>query len=337
MEKDEIIRFIFKNQMNNGEFRSFCYLPGSENDWYYSGDSPFVTANILYSIKDIEDENVEIIVDNGLKYLSSLQEKNGLWRYWKHNNEIMEYNVPCDVDDSALVAFLFKKIKKQDVSSILNKIKDNQSSDGSFYTWFIPRLRHLNNLSNFIFLVCDLYKCRKVFLPNKKIPNNECISSILDNEPAVNAHVIMAMGYCKEREESIKKIMDDILSDRIVLQYYDHRFFVYYHISRAYKEGAKNFIELKEKIVNQITLSPVFHEEEFFILNILNLITLFNFGFNQKELICDKIEFIENNFDSLEKFKPYKYWTSKQRSWWAGSKELTAALYLEYKNYVKLK
>lgn len=332
MTKEEIIHFLQGAQQENGEFQSFCYLPQAEQPrWYYSGDSPFVTGNVLFALRNIVDPTVEHLVEKGLDYLALLQEKNGLWRYWAHNNGIMEYNVPCDVDDTALVYFLNHTKGRKNPAEIKDLLLRNQSSSGDFYTWFIPNFKHLKSINQFKFLVFDLFKSRKVFLPNKKIPNREAISSIFDNEPAVNAHVVMALGEHPSTEKAIRNLVDRVENGNLVLQYYDHPFFVYHHLSRAFKEGVHSIEEIRNKMISEIVSSPIFAaDDEMFLLNILNLITLSNLRFNSLGEICEKVDFVYDHFSSVEKFVPYKYWTSKQRSWWAGSSALTAALYLEF-------
>lgn len=169
-----------------------------------------------------------------------------------------------------------------------------------------------------------------------KILNNECISSLSDSELAVVAHAIMVLDDCLEKKKSIAKIIHDVLSNNIVLQYYDHKFFVFHHISRAYKEGVSEFIEGKEIITQQILEHDFFDEEsDFFLLNILNLITLINFKITQTTIIKERLDIIDKYFNKIQDFKPYKYWTSKQRSWWTGSPYLTAALYLEMKHKIQ--
>jgi len=142
MKIQDLILELKKSQKATGEFNSFCFLPQSEDpNWYYTGDSPFVTANILFALRNIQDASAENVIANGLTYLNSIEEKFGLYRYWKHNNGIMEYNVPCDLDDTALVYFLKKKFGRVDIN-IEKLILNNQSVNGEFYTWLRPTLRH---------------------------------------------------------------------------------------------------------------------------------------------------------------------------------------------------
>lgn len=328
MEVNKLISKLKSAQEKSGEFKSFCYLPEAPTpQWYYSGDSPFVTANILFSIRNIQNSEINDVIQDGLRYLDNVQEKNGLWRYWRHNNGIMEYNVPCDIDDTSLVSFLKKKFSKVDELTE-ELLLNNRNLKGQFYTWFRPTFRHLTKPAIFAYIVIDMVKSLRVFLPNKKIKDNEPISSLSDREPAVIAHLLMFLGKRKETEKAIDELVTSIQTNTIDLEYYDHRFYVYHHVSRAYSEGVNDFELVKEKIIDEIIKAEQFKkEDDFELLNLLNLITLQNFGFTRFDLISEKVDTVLNHFDYL---KPYKYWTSKQRSWFAGSEFLTLALFIEF-------
>ena len=177
-------------------------------------------------------------------------------------------------------------------------------------------------------MIKDLGKSLKVFLPNKKIKNKEAISSLNDSEQAVVSHVLLALGERKETSDAFNRLITNVLNNELKLEYYDSKFYIYHHISRAYNEGQLKFETVKEKVINDILNSKIFEKgSEFELINLLNLITLQNFNFSDYSLISDKILNLLQDFDYR---KPYKYWTSKQRSWWAGSEQLTLALYIEF-------
>jgi len=328
---DKTLSFLKNKQEETGEFRSFCCLPDNEpKKWNYSGDSPFVTANILFCLRNVQHADSLEIRKKGLVYLNSLRERFGLWRYWKHNNGIMEYNVPADVDDSSLIAFLLEK-SGVDVSGTLELVSANVSHRNRYYTWFLPRYQFLPSPRVFLWLWYELYKTAIVFLPNPKIPKYEPISSPWDSEHGVGAHAIMALGK-RAQSSAITRMVKDVQQDDISLQYYDHKLFVYHHISRAFSEGILGFFVLKETILKAIQEYGINKNEhdEFYLLNVINYITLKNYNLHDCAIGKELHRFLKNDpMLSKQKWKPYKYWTSKQRSWWAGSSELTAALYLE--------
>jgi len=328
---EKTLSFLKKNQEETGEFKSFCCLPDNEpKEWRYSGDSPFVTANILFCLRNVKHGECLKIRENGLVYLKSLRENFGLWRYWKHNNGIMEYNVPADVDDSSLIAFLLEK-RGDDVTCTLELVSANVSFRNRYYTWFLPRYQFLPSPRVFLWLWYELYKTAIVFLPNPKIPKYEPISSPWDSEHGVGAHAIMALGK-RAQSSAITQMVKDVQQNDISLQYYDHKLFVYHHISRAFSEGVLGFSVLKNIILNTIQQFGITHDEqdEFYLLNVVNYITLKNYGLHHCAFGKELRGFLKSDpMVSKQKWRPYKYWTSKQRSWWAGSPELTAALYLE--------
>ena len=195
---NSILQYLSIQQKENGEFKSYCCLPDNKPlEWYYSGDSPFASANILFCLRNLNSSSVLKIRNKGISYLRSQRVSFNLWRYWKHNNGVMEYNVPADTDDSSLVAFLLNK-NQEKVKETLKLILKNRSINNRFYTWFIPRYQFLSNPKFFIWLLYEAFKTATVFLPNPKIPKYEPISNTQDSEHGVGAHAIMALGkdYC---------------------------------------------------------------------------------------------------------------------------------------------
>ena len=328
---DEIISFLYNNQEKNGEFKSFCYLPYADKPtWYYTGPSPFVTANILYCLQHNQSEISKKIIEKGIKFLLNKKEKFNLWRYWQHNSPIMEYNVPNDLDDTCLSSFVIEKNTNININN-KNTILENKNKNASFNTWFLPRFIHLKNPSKFYYFTKELILTRKVFLPNKKIPNNENISSINDNESTVDATVLLYMHKYFKPKKTIELIKNEIINNKLRLQYYDQNCFAYYHLSRVYYETNFYIDDIKNAILKNIDkIKLSYNYDENYLTLIISLLTLINFNWVNNEIYFKlKKHLLADNMLLNQEWKPFKYWTSKQRSWWAGSKELTAALYLE--------
>ena len=141
----------------------------------------------------------------------------------------------------------------------------------------------------------------------------------------------MALGS-RAQNSAITQMVTDVQRGDISLQYYDHKLFVYHHISRAFSEGVVQFSALKNTILNTIQQFGIIHNEadEFYLLNVINYVTLKNYGLHDSTIGKELHGFLKSDpMLRKQKWRPHKYWTSKQRSWWAGSPELTAALYVE--------
>ncbi|HIA11991.1 MAG TPA: hypothetical protein EYN69_07970 [Flavobacteriales bacterium] len=216
-----IINYLSGSQSDTGEFKSQCFLPGApEKGWYYTGVSPFLTANILYCIQDIEHPKVNEITEKGCAFLLSLMGPGGLWKYWEDNNGIMEYNVPYDVDDTCLVSCLLKK-NGYTFPNNQQIILANLDRDHNFNTWLLPRVKNLRYPDKFLLLFNQYIKSIRIFRPNRKIPNKEPISNYWDNEAAVSAHALLFLGENEATIPAIDKIIADVLNGKMNLQYYD--------------------------------------------------------------------------------------------------------------------
>lgn len=328
---ESILGYLSECQTAEGEFRSQCYLPTAEQpQWYYSGPSPFLTANIAWCLHRIEHPQARLLLNRALDFLSSLQEKFGLWRYWEHHSSIMEYNVPNDLDDTCLVSWLLQE-NGRPVPDNRDLIRRSIRPDGNIDTWFLARRRNFSRFGAWRYLLGELWKTRAIFLPNKNIPNREPISSIHDAEAAVECHALLYLGKAPETARTLQKIIEEGQNGTFALQYYDRPHFVFYHISRLLPQGFSEFEVLRPQIDADLAhFQSEPKSEEDHLGTVMNALTLLNFGWHDHPALPDLLnalagdEMVQNNA-----WRPFKYWTSKQRSWWAGSPELTAALYLE--------
>ena len=328
---DSILDYLASCQTPEGEFRSQCYLPTAEQpEWYYSGPSPFLTANIAWCLHRNPHPKARTLLDRALDFLGGLQEKYGLWRYWEHNSPIMEYNVPNDVDDTCLVSWLLQE-NGRTVPDNRDLIRRNIRPDGNIDTWFLPRKRNLGRFGAWGYLLGELWKTRAIFLPNKNIPNREPISSIHDAEAAVECHALLYLGKTPETTRTLGKIISEAQNEAFSLQYYDRPEFVFYHISRLLPQGFGELEVLRpdlDRLVGQTDDTSEGGENHLHV--VMNALSLLNFGWKDHPELPRLMNFLER--DSMlenQSWRAHKYWTSKQRSWWAGSPELTAALYLE--------
>lgn len=326
----QILNYLKQQQTEKGEFKSQCYLPTAEQPvWYYSGPSPFLTGNVVYCLSEIGDDQAQAMALHGCHFLKSLIEDYGLLRYWEDNSPIMEYNVPCDADDTSLTSYL---LQRHNVSFPDNKerLLANRAPDGMFYTWFLPRANNILTPGYLMFALRELIKTRAIFLPNPKIPNNEPISSIYDREAAVDANVLLYLGLNEHTRSTMDKLIRDTQQETYSLQYYDKPCFVHYHLSRAYRNGIEELAVVKDKVYDYCSKISFSHEpREDYLEYVFNALCLQNFGLTDNDLYRQYADHLLNDPMHQTGWKAFKYWTSKQRSWWAGSPEMTAALYAE--------
>lgn len=326
----DTVEWLARRQKESGEFRSLCYLPGAETPiWYYSGPSPFLTANVLYCLSDLPDPVAASIIDKGLNFLTSLMGPFGLWRYWEHDSEIMEYNVPNDLDDTCLVCWLLERHGRACPDN-RELLIDNILPAGRINTWLLPRWRFLRKPWVWLYLALEWFRTRPVFSPNPKLPDNEAISSPNDSEAGVEAHALMYLGRVPEIVPVVKALVQSGCRRSLRLQYYDHPSFAYYHLSRAYRAGFLELAAMKKTILEELEdVRFSYSHSENYLRYAVNCITLKNFGWLDYPLFREYHDFIVEDPIWNGNWRAFKYWTSKQRSWWAGSPELTAALYIQ--------
>jgi len=123
------ILFLDDDQMDYGEFKSYVCSDALMRKCNFDS-SPFVTTLILYSIRNVKDEEVAGMVNKAVDFLLSEQE-GGVWRYWTSRNN---KHIAPDLDDTSTASFILQlnNVTFEDNRQI---IQNNKNEDGLFYTW----------------------------------------------------------------------------------------------------------------------------------------------------------------------------------------------------------
>lgn len=125
----------------------------------------------------------------------------------------------CDLDDTACASFALRNthpiiLMHYNIKDILHQRDDH----GRFYTWFglDPKINDIDSV--------------------------------------VNANVICYLGDCKETELACKWLFDIIYLNREAssYHYYLNDITLYYTISRAYNNGAKQLFKVRDLIIRKI-------------------------------------------------------------------------------------
>jgi len=329
-KQELLFNFLAERQRSNGEFQSTIFFPALPlNGWIYAGPSPFTTSCILMALGDIDNDITKQIKTNGCKFIISLMERNGLWRFYPHGG-IFKFNTPCDLDDTVLASYV---LKKNGYSYPANEklIYYQQKKDGLFYTWDFPRLKMLfQNPYHFFWLTKDLKDTYKILFPLKGRTEHPLIS-FSDSEYTVNANVLFFLGQNERTLQCINIITESILfghEEELKQHFYFSKTFLYYHISRCYAAGIETFGRLSQHIENYFAGKI---DNAGCVVNVLEsataLTTLINLNINNS--LTDRIAGYLSNLPIDAITQPYAYYTVKDRNMIGGSSELTAALYLE--------
>lgn len=240
---DNAIDFLYTNQLDYGEFKTYACALDNMSDCYFDS-SPFATTFVLYSIKDIRDERVEIMTNKALEFLLSEQQPGGLWSVYTSRNT---KKIVPDFDDTAAISAVLLLLNQSfdDNIDIFNK---NRDDSGMVYLWLNDGLTFPNEID------CE-----------------------------VNANVLFYFGVRGIEDQEICDIInDEILNERYdCCIYCENREFgknplpLFYVISRAYKHSNSCLTRSKDHIINK-TLEIQLDNEAFkneldtaYIVNIL--------------------------------------------------------------------
>ncbi|MGB3653517.1 MAG: tetratricopeptide repeat protein [Rivularia sp. (in: cyanobacteria)] len=263
------INFLLKNQLNYGEFKTeVCnrYKDSSGkiiDEWIFDS-SPFATALILYCLNFIEeDERVQEIRKQGLKFLMDEMEEGGLWRYWSSKNE-KHGMIPPDLDDICSISHILK-INNISFPDNTKTIVNNRNSEDIFHTWLLS-------------------------IPGKKVLYSNDTWTINQEDDIcciVNSNVLLYLGEIKETEKIVEHLSQVILkgTETTSTPFYNHELSFYYMLSRAYYNGVLSLNTVKEAVVDKI-LNTQKSDGSFgnHLLTSLAICSLLNYDYYSPEL-----------------------------------------------------
>jgi cytochrome P450 len=304
--QDSIIKF--------GEFPSYENYPKlNENEWHYTYPSPFIHANVLYSLLQTEVKNNPSIIKPAIDFLLQEKETGDVWRFWKVN--VARNPVPPDVDDISICSFVLSKCgyRLNNKSLLQKNIRNNV-----IHTWIKPSLWYA---ITYPALLLKLLTSKKAIAPT--IKGN--MLNYNDSELGVMANVLMYLGEKEETEKVVNHCINLWNTKADAHNFYDNDLIVAYHIARAYKNGVTGFGELTHSI-NQY-IDDNLNKFSFAELNLAFLtLNYLKQSKNKNKILTAIVNSIcEPNF----KFEHFRYFTSKDRNYYGGSACLTAAWFLE--------
>ncbi len=317
--QNQLIQFIVLSQNSDGSFATFRINPKQEPQLKVKlipDPSPFITANILFSLISTGDDKFSNVIDRGQGYLIKIGDS-GFWRFWP---KITQSDiVPFDLDDTAICSFVLKNKIVYDNQSIILK---NTDSTGYFYTWLKPSLNLIvtKPFQSFLFSKAIIESFKTLF--NKKSYN------LKDKEPAVASNVLLYLGESEKTISCIEKVIFEIESNSFDLQFYEDEICLYYHVARAYKNGISSFKRLESIIANRVMeiskdKSTLTLFKKAMVINIL-----YDFDLFLEEANEFLSQIINKNLNPSD-FETDSYFCTKDRVFQAGSPALTAALLVE--------
>lgn len=318
-----VLEYILSQQDEEGKFPTYKINPVQLPDQkkkLIPDPSPFITANIVYSLHAANVLNQHTFYQKANHFLISQMEQEGYWRFWRFRSK--QHTFPFDTDDTGICSFVLNqfgyKLRNKDF------LEKNTDFSGYFYTWLIPTFKNLisSPIQSISISKAYLKGFRRMSFFNR---NQE---HFLDKEPAIAANLILYLGETEKTKRCINQIIHEIQINEFPMNYYMDEFSVYYHIARAYRNGISSFHELGEIICNRVSERVVNDKE----LNDLNKVMAANILLDYKtfeNLSSSLINSIVNCERFPDKWEADTYFCGKQRIFQAGSPVLTAALLVE--------
>jgi cytochrome P450 len=300
------------------EYRHFISLENyprlNAEDWIYTHPSPFIHANVMYSLLQSKNSKINSLINAGKLFLIQQKELNDTWRFWK--SDICRNPVPPDIDDISICSFILEALGEH----LRNKelFYHNIKPDGSILTWIFPSVSLLWVAPK---LTINLYKNQKLIAPtvNGKMLNEN------DSELGVITNALLYLGENEKTKSVIKFCINSWKEKSYNKNFYDNDLIIAFHIARAYKEKIKSFEELKEDISEYV---KCYNYKKY---NAETLIAYLTAKYIGDEMLAGKIknEILKQLTENTLKLEPFRYFTSKNREFYGGSVCLTAALFIE--------
>ena len=282
--------------------------------WHYTYPSPFIHANVLYSLISCKQPAYAQLIANGVQFLVDTKETSNTWRFWHINN--CHNPVPPDVDDTAICSWVLLNQKK--ISHHESIILNNINNQGAIYTWFTPTIHLLLKSPRFFM---------RLLFENSKVKNtlNAGMLHPDDVELGVMANALLLLGQTPKTEKTIALCIALWKKQNDNHYFYDNKLVIAYHIARAFYNGVSGFEVLKDDMHVFLKQELVKATTTDYLLIYLTA-AYFNIPDIKEEAKVKIMRLIEHGEMHVE---PYRYFTSKDRNFYGGSACLTAAWFLE--------
>jgi hypothetical protein len=300
------------------EYRHFASLENyprlNAEDWIYTHPSPFIHANVMYSLLQSKNSKINNLIDAGKLFLNQQIEVNDTWRFWK--SDICRNPVPPDIDDISVCSFVLEALGEQ----LSNKelFYHNTKADGSILTWIFPSVSLMWVAPKLTF---NLYKNQKLIAPtvNGKMLNEN------DSELGVITNALMYLGENEKTKSVIQFCINSWKEKSYNKNFYDNDLIIAFHIARAYKEKINSFEVLKEDISEYVNCYNYQKNDA------ETLIAYLTAKYIGDKMLAGKIkiEILQQLTENKLTLEPFRYFTSKNREYYGGSACLTAALFIE--------
>jgi hypothetical protein len=316
---DKVIPFIIAQQESDGSFPTWESYPvvNPAAGWTLLPDpSPFITANILFSLTQLNDPRLKKTVAKGAESLLASKEGQGFWRFWPVKSK--QHPLPLDMDDTCIALSVLNRCGYDfNVRSVL---LNNQNAYGYFETWLQPRLSTLLISPDIAY---SFFKDYLLARPTHKLK----YFAYNDKEPAIAANALLYLGENDQTKACIDRIIQEVTTGAMPRKFYDDDIVIYFHIARAYANGVHSFKELGPIMAENIR-NRFAGDNENDMLRAMAANILLDY---KLELALAKhlLQSIASGKSFPDKWVTDAYFCSNDKNFLAGSPDLTAAVFVE--------
>ncbi len=197
---NNLVERLSMNQKQSGEFETFAQT--RDGNKFYIGESPFVTAHIIYLLHGIDDDRIRKIIDKAIAFLERLDYTGKrIYKYWYLNAVGTAYPfLPFDLDDTAVVNQALALCKRETVPASV--ALNNVNAENLFYTWLKPSLKTILRQPSYLSVFSEYMKAYSVFTKNS---SNPVMAEYNDTEIIVRMNVYLMLAIKGEKVQIADK------------------------------------------------------------------------------------------------------------------------------------
>ncbi len=241
------VDFLRRSQLAHGELRCWVSTDPTFRTSCQFDSSVFAAAQVGHSLRWVPAQGAQEVVRGVERFLFSQMGAGGLWRFWSRGHA-GHLNIPPDVDDTACISEVLRAggiAFPDNVPAILG----NRDSEGRFYTWIVPRSRHLRWPRAWPALarvvrhrgrVKEFFRSGHARVPDVDGVVNANVLLYLGEGPATRGAVDYLKTILRRREEAS--------CDR----WYRSRFAVYYAVARCVAAGVRGLAGESVELVDRL-------------------------------------------------------------------------------------
>lgn len=243
------LQYLSAQQNADGSFET---LAGPDDDLERTGTpdpSPFTTAMIASALRIVEDDGAAQIVDRAVESLLAERLSIGAWGFWSKQHPGFGF-IPPDIDDTAYSAHVLSRAGIHTPASQALML-GNRDQSGLFYTWILPRRRHLTLPTTWPALAWILrspLKLRRWMKAGHDRPDAAAVDLV------VNINALAFLGDRPETADAAAWIIKVVSegTEAVHDRHYQSALLTWYGILRCVESGVKSLNVLRPHISKHV-------------------------------------------------------------------------------------